>query len=242
MSLQPALVVGILFLLGISSLANAEILTIDASAEPTHSDAGVFHMGTSRSPDGHEITVDSISLLRDGKRWLPVMGEFHYSRYPQSEWRDELLKMKAGGIKIVSSYVFWIHHEEVQGKWDWSGEHDLRAFVADLPGCWPAADPSDRACGIMAKCAMAAFRIGWCRWGANCVRDDPAFIGKVQRSVQTDRRRSFKGLLWKDGGPVIGIQFENEFRGPRNICLISKNIAREAGIDVPLYTRTGWPA
>ena len=29
------------------------------------------------------------------------MGEFHFARYPENEWRDELLKMKAGGIDIV---------------------------------------------------------------------------------------------------------------------------------------------
>ena len=50
------------------------------------------------------------------------------------------------------------------------------------------------------------------------------------------------GLLWKDGGPVIGIQFENEYSGPAEHLLTLKKIAREAGLDVPLYTRTGWPA
>ena len=34
------------------------------------------------------------------------MGEFHYSRTPAAEWREELLRMKAGGIDIVASYVF----------------------------------------------------------------------------------------------------------------------------------------
>ena len=54
------------------------------------------------------------------------MGEFHYARYPANEWREELLKMKAGGIDIVATYVFWIHHEEVEGQFDWSGPRNLR--------------------------------------------------------------------------------------------------------------------
>jgi beta-galactosidase GanA len=37
--------------------------------------------------------------------------------------------MKAGGIDIVATYVFWIHHEETEGEWNWSGERDLRRFV-----------------------------------------------------------------------------------------------------------------
>ena len=49
------------------------------------------------------------------------MGEMHYSRVPAAEWREELLKMKAGGVEIVATYVFWIHHEEIEGQWDWSG-------------------------------------------------------------------------------------------------------------------------
>ena len=49
------------------------------------------------------------------------------------------------------------------------------------------------------------------------------------------------GLLWKDGGPVIGIQLENEYSGPAQHLLTLKQLAREAGLEVPLYTRTGWP-
>ena len=42
---------------------------------------------------------------------------------------EELCKMKAGGIDIVSSYIFWIHHEEEEGKYDFSGNRDLRGFL-----------------------------------------------------------------------------------------------------------------
>ena len=58
-----------------------------------------------------------------------MVGEFHHARYPRDEWREELLKMKAGGIDTVSTYVFWIHHEEERGKWNWSGRRSLRDFI-----------------------------------------------------------------------------------------------------------------
>src|SRR5262245_4113116 len=76
---------------------------------------GTMKMGAPRRPDGGVLAVDSRSLSLDGRPWLPVMGEFHYSRYPEDEWRGELLKMKAGGIDIAATYVFWIHHEETEG-------------------------------------------------------------------------------------------------------------------------------
>ncbi|TAL04088.1 MAG: glycoside hydrolase, partial [Verrucomicrobia bacterium] len=86
-------------------------------------------MGTARRPDGSTLALDSQSLLLNGKPWTPVMGEFHFSRYPANEWREELLKMKSGGIDIVATYVFWIHHEESEGQFDWSERRDLRRFV-----------------------------------------------------------------------------------------------------------------
>ena len=94
--------------------AAVDLHTLDASSAPPPPQTGGFHMGTATAPGGHSITIDSRNLLRDGKPWLPLSGEFHYSRCPATEWRDELLKIKAGGVSIVSTYVFWIHHEEVE--------------------------------------------------------------------------------------------------------------------------------
>lgn len=198
-----------------------------------------FSMGTPMSPDGSEITVTAVSLLRDGQPWLPVAGEFHYARYPETEWRDALLKMKAGGIDIVASYSFWIHHEEEEGRFEWTGRRDLRRFV--------------QLCADLGLLFIA--RIGpWChgevrngghpdwlvRSGAELRSDDldylryaARFIGEIGWQLQ--------GLLWKDGGPVIAVQCENEYGGPAEHLLSIKRLAIEAGLDVPLYTRTGWP-
>src|ERR1017187_3918655 len=100
------------------AVANTNTITI-ASPKPPITEG--FKMGNARNPTGTTLTLDSNSLLLNGKPWTPVMGEFHFSRYPANEWREELLKMKAGGIDIVSTYVFWIHHEEIEGQFDWSG-------------------------------------------------------------------------------------------------------------------------
>jgi len=48
------------------------------------------------------------------------MGEFHFSRYPGAGWDQEILKMKAGGVQIISTYIFWNHIEEVKGAFDWT--------------------------------------------------------------------------------------------------------------------------
>jgi hypothetical protein len=51
---------------------------------------------------GRSLAVTSRYLELDGRPWLPVMGEFHYSRYPADEWEVELRKMRAGGISTTS--------------------------------------------------------------------------------------------------------------------------------------------
>ena len=106
--------------------ADSHIITIPSPKPPVTEG---FKMGEARSPDGATLTLDSSRLLLNGKPWTPVMGEFHFVRYPENEWREELLKMKAGGVDIVSTYVFWIHHEEIEGQFDWSGSRNLRRFI-----------------------------------------------------------------------------------------------------------------
>jgi beta-galactosidase len=47
---------------------------------PPPAQTGYFDLGTAQNPGGHEISVNSRSLLLDGQPWFPVMGEFHYAR------------------------------------------------------------------------------------------------------------------------------------------------------------------
>ena len=217
----------------------AEPLTVTVQT-PQPARAEGFKMGESLRPDGSTLTLDSRSLRLDGRPWTPVMGEFHYARYPEGQWREELLKMKAGGLDIVATYVFWIHHEEIEGQFDWSGRRSLRRFIETA-----------RDVGLKAVVRCGPWDHGEVRnggfpdWllkkGWQTRSDDQLYLDKV-RILYGQIASQLKGLLWKDGGPVIGVQFENEYGGPASHLLTLKGIARDAGLDVPLYTRTGWPA
>ena len=211
-------------------------ITLPPAATPP---AEVFHLGATRSPSGAEIGVDSTSLLLNGRRWMPVMGELHYTRVPAARWREELLKMKAGGVDCVASYVFWIHHEETEGVHDWSGDRDLRRFVAAV-----------RDAGL-----TTVVRLGpWCHgevrngglpdwvvsgFGEKARTDDPAYLAAVRRHFAAIRAQ-LDGLLWKQGGPIVAFQIENEYFGPAEHLVTIKRLALEAGLDAPFYTRTGW--
>ncbi len=218
---------------------------IDARAAPKPPETGYLEMGTgaaAASPSGQVLSINSRYLTRDGAPWLPVMGEFHFSRYPARLWEDEILKMKAGGIQVISTYVFWIHHEEIEGRFDWSEQRDLRRFLELCArhgmfvwlriGPWAHGEARN---GGLPDWLMAK--------GPTRV-SDPAYLSYV-RTFYGEIGRQAQGLFWKDGGPIIGVQIENEYSnrapnaGADHISTL-KRMAVEAGIDAPVYTVTGW--
>ena len=198
-----------------------------------------FHMGTAINPSGSTLQANSIGLLLDGQPVIPVMGEFHYSRFPDTEWRKELLKMKAGGINIIASYIFWIHHEEMEGKYNWEGRRNLRKFIElcrelNLPfvlriGPW---------------CHGEVRNGGLPEWlvnrGIKLRSNNDAYLEKVHTWF-TQLYSQLQGLMWKDGGPIIAVQIENEYGGNGEHLMTLKKMIQEIGFDTPLYTRTGWP-
>ena len=55
--------------------------------------------------------------------------QVHLARLPAAVWHEQLLRMKAGGLNMVAVYVFWIHHEEARGIFNFTGRRDVRQFV-----------------------------------------------------------------------------------------------------------------
>lgn len=195
-----------------------------------------------QSPDGHTLSANSRHLMRDGKPWFPVMGEFHYSRYPGPQWEKEILKMKAGGIEIVSTYVFWIHHEEIEDQFDWTGQRDLRSFVKLCAKhglyVWVRIGPWDH--GEVRNGGLP----DWLIQKTVTRENNPVYLDYVRRFFG-EIGKQLNGLFWKDGGPIVGLQLENEYsaRGPgkgEDHILQLRKIARDAGLDAPFYTATGW--
>lgn len=191
------------------------------------------------NPHGCEISANRQYFTIDGNPWLPVMGEYHFSRCAVSRWKQELCKMKAGGIDIIATYIFWIHIEEIEGQFDWSGNRNLRHFV-ELCG----------ELGLYAYPRIGPWAHGECRNGGfpdwlaakysdSLRKNDPGYLSAVKRLYDAVAAQ-LKGLFWKDGGPVIGIQIENELLDNAAHLRTLKSMAVSAGFDVPLYTMTGW--
>jgi len=195
---------------------------------------------TMRAADfGKAITWDRHSLMIDGHRVCPVMGEIHYSRLPQDEWQREVRKMREGGVTIIATYIFWNHIEEQEGIFRWDGQRNLRHF---LEICKQEQMPVVLRLGPF--CHGEVRNGGIPDWaftkGCKLREQNPVFLGlaeKLYRQIFTQ----VQGLQWKDGGPVIAAQFDNEYRGRGEYLMALKQIAQKIGFDLPFYTRTGWP-
>lgn len=196
-------------------------------------------------------SYNSESLTCNDRPILPIMGEFHFSRYPEGEWKTAIKNMQQGGVDIVATYVFWIHHEEAEGEWDFSGRRNLKAFLS----CCQEA-------GMKVWLRIGPWAHGECRNGGfpdwlvekekrgklSLRTDDPQYLKYVDLFF-TKIAEQADGYMHKDDGPVIGIQIENEYGhagGPSDReegmahMRTLRAMAEKKGLTAPYFSATGW--
>ena len=241
--------------------------------------SGHLKLGGS-NPSGERIEVNSYYMSVGGKPVIPVMGEFHYSRYPECQWEEEILKMKAGGVTVIPTYVFWSIHEEKEGVFNWEGNRNLRKFLSlcQKHNMWTVVRIGPFCHGEIRNGGLP----DWLFAKPLEIRSNDANYLKYVKRLYEEIGRQLEGLYYKDGGTIIGTQIENEHQHsaapwgitypgePKdmtsatydaNITMIGvsvqdkkittadlgnlhmktlKKMAEEAGIQIPLYTATGW--
>ena len=208
-----------------------------------------FKQGSNKNPNGVVFDLNNYYLRLGGVPVLPVMGEIHYSRYPRAEWEDALLQMKAAGINVIAFYDFWIHHEQEEGKFRFDDNLDVRYFLQlcakhglkAVGRIGPWAHGEARNGGMPDWFVKKKMKSGFDRVTKN---------GSIEPEVAIWYKavaRQFEGMYYKDGGPLIGIQVDNEVRsnGPKSdgykYLAALKKLAVAGGMDVPFYVVTGWP-
>ena len=183
--------------------------SIDASAMPTATRNNHLKLG-GPGKNGELVSVNNQYISLNGKPWIPITGEFHYSRYPNQYWDESLKKMKAGGINTVATYVFWNIHETEEGKFEWSEDRNLKKFLG------LCAENGLKAIVRIGPFAHGEIRSGglpdWLLGRPLTIRsNDPNYLAYVDRFYNAIGEQ-IKGTYFKDGGPVVGIQLENEFQ------------------------------
>lgn len=224
-----------------TDLLSQKIYKADVSDVMQQPMTGYLKMGNA-GPAGKQILVNNFYMTIGGKPVLPVMAEIHFSRIRPDKWEDCILKTKACGVNIISTYVFWNQHEELEGEFEWTGEKDLRSFI--------------KLCekhGMYVIVRLGPWAHGEARNGGtpdwilnkkyiNDRSNDVVYQNYVKRYF-AQIAKQLEGLCYKDGGNVMGIQLENEYwhakEGEAHIQWL-KDTAKNLGLDVPLYTVTGW--
>ena len=75
------------------------------------------------------IDFDGRGFLIHGRRTPIISAGMEYARVPRALWRDRLQRLQRAGFNCVEVYTFWNWHEPKEGQFDFSGDHDLNAFL-----------------------------------------------------------------------------------------------------------------
>lgn len=184
------------------------------------------------------VVVSNRSLRRDGRRWIPASGEIHYSRLDRRHWRLALQLLRAGGIDLVSTYVFWNHHQPLANQDpDFAGNRDIAAF---LELC--AAERLPVLIRIGPWCHGEVRNGGFPDWvqnsGVSTRSDDPGYLALVGTYFE-HLASQIVGWCGPDV-PIVAVQIENELYDNAPHIATLKKLAQQVGISAPIWTATGW--
>ena len=170
-----------------------------------------YHTLQFSEPRSFTIDYERNCFLKDGKEFRYISGSFHYFRVPRFYWKDRLLKMKAGGLNAIQTYVAWNVHEPIQGKYNFDGNADLVSFIKlaqslDLLVIVRAGPY------ICAEWDFGGFP-AWLLKNTSIVlrsSKDKRYISAVD-SWMSVLLPQLQQLLYQNGGPIISVQVENEY-------------------------------
>lgn len=114
------LCIGFVYTSSAQSPYQVDVTGVNTTIRKGHLDLG------GKSITGESIEVNNFYIERNGKPFIPVMGEFHYCRFPSQYWDEEIKKMmdvpiytatgwgyasvvKNGSIPVMAGYAypFW---------------------------------------------------------------------------------------------------------------------------------------
>ncbi|KAH6940537.1 hypothetical protein HPB50_000558 [Hyalomma asiaticum] len=172
-----------------------------------------FIAGSRCDTSSRSFTVDYANnqFLKDGQPFRYISGSLHYFRVPRAYWQDRMEKMRLAGLNALQTYVEWSGHEPEPGKFNFEGDYDLKAFLdtAKKVGLLVVFRPGPYICAERDNGGLPYWLL---RLNPNMKyrSSDPSYISRVDK---------FFGLLlpmiepylYKNGGPIITVQVENEY-------------------------------
>lgn len=202
----------------------------------------------SRAQVAHTFEVGNGDFLLDGKPYRLMAGELHYERIPREYWEHRIQMVKALGMNAICIYTFWNAIEQEEGKYDFTGQHDVAEFVrlCQKHGLWVIVRPGPYCC--------AEWDMGGLPWwllreeadnpGAEvALRSlDPRFmqaVGRFERALA----KQLTPLTIQNGGPILMLQVENEFGSygtDKPYVAAVRDSLRAAGWDQTVMFQCDW--
>lgn len=203
----------------------------------------IFFTGNLKAQENHTFAVGKNTFLLDGKPFVIRAGELHYPRIPRPYWEQRIQMCKAMGMNTICIYIFWNYHEQVQGKYDFTGQADVAEFVRLIQknGMYCIVRPGPYVC--------AEWDMGGLPWWLLkkkdiSVRDlnDPLYMESAKKFIGEVGKQLAPYQL-QNGGNIIMVQVENEYavwgKDVKYMSAIRDEI-RKAGFDKVQLLRCDW--
>ncbi len=150
------------------------------------------------------------AFLLNGKPFVVKAAELHYPRIQRPYWEQRIQLCKALGMNTICLYTFWNAHEPEPGKFDFSGQNDLREFIK------LCAKNDMKVILRPGPYVCAEWEMGGLPWWLLKKKDirlreaDPYFLQRVDM-FQKEVAEQVADLTITHGGPIIMVQVENEY-------------------------------
>lgn len=199
-------------------------------------------------PAGRESRARPVScndglLLIDGEPRVLLCASLFPFRLARSQWRGRMEAVKSLGYQAIDVYLPWNVYETAPGRWDFSEENDIGAFL-DLAaeiGLFVLARPGPYICSEHDGGGLPS-------WVAadpdlHLRQDDPAFLEAV--SSWFDRVGPILATRqYGQGGTVLLVQVDNELdffpcADPDAYLGALASMLRRRGVSVPIVACAG---
>jgi beta-galactosidase len=189
------------------SIFSLQTLAQPGTGTPTRNDH-VFPPAAAAKPF---INYDPRGFLINGKRTFITSASMEYARVPRALWRDRLTRLKRAGFNTIEMYTFWNYHEATEGEFNFTGDHDLNAYLQLIKsmGMYAIVRVGPYVCG---EWNLGGYPI-WLKVkpGVRVREDNPLFLGAVDKFFNKLIPIVSKNQI-HNGGSVIMVQLENEHR------------------------------
>jgi beta-galactosidase len=183
----------------------------------------------------HQFAAANRQFTIDGQPIEIIAGEMHPSRIPYQFWEDRIKKARAMGLNTVSVYIFWNQLEPTEGKFDFTGNGDIRRFVklCQDNGLWVALRPGPYVC---AETEFGGYPAWLLKHHDIKVRsDNPQFLDYC-RTYMKAIHDQLGDLQVTHGGPILMVQIENEYGSIDKYLDDLRKIFIDVGFDSQLFT------